>query len=74
MQASIKNSLALISPIMSGVITFTVPARLGLYWIIWNIYQIVQQIFMNIFVLKKRSNRKKQTKNGNSELHQTDTA
>ncbi|NPV89665.1 MAG: YidC/Oxa1 family membrane protein insertase [Firmicutes bacterium] len=73
MQASIQNNLALISPIMSGVIAFTVPAGLGLYWIIGNIYQIVQQMFINIFVLKKRSDRKKQTENGNSELRQTDT-
>lgn len=74
MQASIQNNLALISPIMSGVITFTVPAGLGLYWIIGNIYQIVQQMFINILVLKKRSDREKQTENGNSELRQTDTA
>jgi YidC/Oxa1 family membrane protein insertase len=73
MQASIQNNLALISPIMSGVIAFTVPAGLGLYWIIGNIYQIVQQMFINSFVLKKRTDRKKQTKNGNSELGQTDT-
>ena len=38
---------------MSGMIAFTVPAGLGLYWIISNIYQIVQQMFINIFVLKK---------------------
>lgn len=54
--------------------TITVPAGLGLYWIIGNIYQIVQQIFINIFVLKKRSDRKEQTENSNSELRQTDTA
>jgi YidC/Oxa1 family membrane protein insertase len=39
---------------MSGVIAFTVPAGLGLYWIIGNIYQLFQQMFINIFVLKKR--------------------
>ena len=53
MQTSIQNSMALLSPIMSGVIAFTVPAGLGLYWIIGNIYQLFQQIFMNIFVIKK---------------------
>jgi YidC/Oxa1 family membrane protein insertase len=55
MQASIQNNMALLSPMMSGVIAFTVPAGLGLYWIIGNIYQLLQQIFINIFVLKKFS-------------------
>ncbi|MDK2967658.1 YidC/Oxa1 family membrane protein insertase [Lacrimispora sp.] len=55
MQTSIQNHLALLSPIMSGVIAFTVPAGLGLYWIIGNIYQFLQQVFLDIFVLKKFS-------------------
>lgn len=55
MQTTIQNNMALLSPIMSGVIAFTVPAGLGLYWIIGNIYQVFQQIFINIFVLKKFS-------------------
>lgn len=54
MQTTIQNNMALLSPIMSGVIAFTVPAGLGLYWIIGNIYQLFQQMFINIFVLKKR--------------------
>jgi YidC/Oxa1 family membrane protein insertase len=55
MQTSIQNNMALLSPIMSGVIAFTVPAGLGLYWIIGNIYQLLQQVFLDIFVLKKFS-------------------
>jgi YidC/Oxa1 family membrane protein insertase len=73
MQASMQNNMALISPIMSGVIAFTVPAGLGLYWIAGNVYQIVQQMFINRFVLKKRADGKTQNKNDCSELHQTDT-
>jgi YidC/Oxa1 family membrane protein insertase len=53
MQTTIQNNMALLSPIMSGVIAFTVPAGLGLYWIIGNIYQLFQLMFINIFVLKK---------------------
>ena len=53
-QASMQNNMAMISPIMSGVIAFTVPAGLGLYWIIGNVYQIAQQMFINIFVLEKQ--------------------
>jgi len=44
----------MISPIMSGMISFTVPAGLGLYWIVGNVYQIVQQVFIDLFILKKQ--------------------
>jgi len=73
MQAPMQKNMALFSPIMSGVIAFTVPAGLGLYWIIGNIYQIVQQIFINVFVLKKRSGRKKYFKGDSGEQRETDT-
>jgi len=56
MQSSMQKNMALLSPVMSGVIAFTVPAGLGLYWIVGNVYQIVQQMFLNRFVLKKHSN------------------
>lgn len=52
MQTSMQNNMALLSPIMSGTIAFTVPSGLGLYWIIGNIYLFLQQIFLDIFVLK----------------------
>lgn len=52
-QAGMQNKMALISPLMSGIFTFTMPAGLGLYWIIGNVYQIMQQVFMSKFVLKK---------------------
>ncbi len=49
-----QNNMAMVSPIMSGVISFTVPAGLGLYWIIGNVYQIMQQLFINLFIVKKQ--------------------
>ena len=52
-QTSIQNNMAFVSPIMSAVIAFTVPAGLGLYWIIGNIYQFFQQLFIDIFILRK---------------------
>lgn len=55
MQSSMMSTMALISPIMTGIITFTVPAGLGLYWIISNAFQIVQQFLMNKFIIKKNS-------------------
>jgi YidC/Oxa1 family membrane protein insertase len=55
MQSSMMSTMALISPIMTGIITFTVPAGLGLYWIISNAFQIFQQFLMNKFIIKKNS-------------------
>lgn len=66
LQTSIQNNMALLSPIMSGVIAFTVPAGLGLYWIIGNIYQLLQQVFLDIFVLKKFSTNNCDKRNTNS--------
>lgn len=74
MQESMQKNMAFISPLMSGVIAFTVPAGLGLYWIVGNVYQIAQQMFINIFVLKKRADGRKQIENNNrSKLRPTDT-
>ena len=56
MQSSMQKNMLLMSPVMSGFISFTVPAGLGLYWIIGNVYQIAQQMFMNRFVIKKPPN------------------
>lgn len=53
-QNSMQKSMSLISPIMTGFISFSVPTGLGLYWIISNIFQIVQQIFMNKFIINKQ--------------------
>ncbi|WP_368488699.1 YidC/Oxa1 family membrane protein insertase [Clostridium sp. BJN0013] len=56
MQDSIQKNMLLLSPIMTGFISFQVPAGMGLYWIISNIYQIFQQMFMNKFIIKKEPN------------------
>ncbi len=54
MMSSMQKNMVFISPIMTGFISFTVPAGLGLYWIIGNIIQILQQMFLNRFVIKKK--------------------
>jgi YidC/Oxa1 family membrane protein insertase len=54
-QDSTQKSMALISPIMTGFISFTVPAGMGLYWIISNILQLLQQKFINKLVLKNHN-------------------
>lgn len=56
MQSSIQKNMAFISPLMTGIISFTVPAGMGLYWIIGNVFQIFQQMFMNKFIIKNNSN------------------
>ena len=55
-QSLMQRNMALTSPIISGVIAFTVPAGLGLYWVMGNLVQIIQQLFMNRFVIKKPPN------------------
>jgi len=72
-QTSMQKNMALLSPVMSGIIAFTVPAGLGLYWIAGNVFQIVQQIFMNRFVIKRQTDRKSKTKNDCGESCQKHT-
>ncbi|MCM0649943.1 YidC/Oxa1 family membrane protein insertase [Clostridium swellfunianum] len=57
-QNSMMNSMTLISPIMTGFISFTVPAGLGIYWIISNVFQLGQQLFMNKYIINKASSSK----------------
>lgn len=45
--AAMTSSMTKIMPIMSVVICFQLPAGIGLYWIIANIYSIFQQLIMN---------------------------
>lgn len=49
---AMQKSMGLVSPIMTGFISFSVPAGLGLYWIISNLFQLAQQLFMNKFIIK----------------------
>lgn len=45
--ASMNKSMTMMMPIMTGFFTFTLPAGLGIYWIISNLVQIAQQYFIN---------------------------
>jgi YidC/Oxa1 family membrane protein insertase len=73
MQASMQKNMLLMSPVMSGVIAFTVPAGLGLYWIAGNVYQIAQQMFINRFVIKKHVGGKAKGDNDRGGSRQTHT-
>ena len=50
-----QKSMSLIMPFVTMFFSFNVPAGLGLYWIVSNIFQILQQIFMNKFIIKKEA-------------------
>lgn len=54
MAASMTNSMTTVMPFMTAFFAFSVPAGLGLYWIIGNVIQIFQQMYMNKYIIKKK--------------------
>lgn len=50
---SMNKSMNLMMPIMTGFFAFTLPSGLGLYWIVSNIMQIVQQKLLNNYFKNK---------------------
>jgi len=50
---STMGTMNLIMPLMTGWFTFILPAGMGLYWIISNIFQIGQQLALNYYFDKK---------------------
>lgn len=51
--AQMSNTMMWMMPVMTGFFTFTLPAGIGLYWIISSLLQIVQQVGLNIYFDKK---------------------
>ena len=51
--AGMNKSMNFIMPIFTGVFTFTLPAGLGLYWIVSNLMQMFQQAALNNYFKKK---------------------
>ncbi len=45
--AQMTNNMMTFMPIMTGFISFTLPAGVGLYWIISNVFQMAQQFILN---------------------------
>lgn len=54
MANQMNSSMVMIMPLMTAFFAFSVPAGLGLYWIVGNIIQIFQQMFMNKYIIKKK--------------------
>jgi len=54
MQKSMQTQMMVMLPAMTLYFTFLVPVALGLYWILGNILQLIQQkVLINIYVNKK---------------------
>ena len=51
--AQMTKSMNLMMPVMTALFTVTLPAGLGLYWIISSVVQILQQLILNAFLDKK---------------------
>ena len=52
--AQMQSSMMKIFPLMTGVIAFSFPAGLGLYWIVSNMVQVLQQFFLNKYYAPKK--------------------
>lgn len=51
--AQMSKTMNLMMPVMTGFFTITLPAGLGLYWIISSVVQIAQQLALNFYFNKK---------------------
>jgi len=49
-----QGGMTFAMPLVTTFFTFSVPAGLGLYWIISNLVQIFQQMYMNKYIIKKK--------------------
>lgn len=52
--AQMSNTMMWMMPVMTGFFTFTLPAGIGLYWIVSSVTQIIQQVVLNIYFDKKK--------------------
>lgn len=51
--AQMNGTMNMIMPVMTGFFTFTLPSGMGIYWIISNLVQMVQQYALNSYFSKK---------------------
>jgi YidC/Oxa1 family membrane protein insertase len=56
--ASMNKSMMFMMPLMLLFFSFTVPAGLGLYWVVGNIVAILTQLYINKVVLNNKNNNK----------------
>ena len=51
--AQMGKSMSMMMPIMTGVFSFTLPSGMGIYWIVSNVVQMLQQYLLNIYFNQK---------------------
>lgn len=51
--AGMSNSMMYVGPIMTALISFSIPSGVVLYWTVGYIVQLFQQLYINKFILKK---------------------
>ena len=51
--AQMNKSMTLMMPLMSLFFSYTLPAGIGLYWIVSNVFQLVQQHVTNVILKRK---------------------
>ncbi len=50
MQREQMKSMLYMTPIMMTAMSFTLPAGVGLYWLVGGVIQIIQQLIVNLFI------------------------
>ena len=51
---SMNKAMVWMMPVMTGYFTLILPAGIGLYWIASGVFQIIQQIVLNVYFDKKK--------------------
>jgi len=51
---STQNMMLLLGPVMTLIFSFQLPAGVVLYWIASNVFQILQQLYINKYVMRKK--------------------
>ena len=51
--AQMSNTMNLMMPIMTGFFTISLPSGMGIYWIVSNVIQMVQQVVLNNYLESK---------------------
>lgn len=54
LQNSMQKQMMIMMPLMAAYFSFVVPVGLSLYWLISNIYQLIQQKYLINFYIKKK--------------------
>ncbi len=54
MSVAMQKNMMFIAPLMTLWVSFQFPAGLGLYWLVGNVFQIFQQLYLNKYILNKK--------------------